>query len=112
MKKLRGVKSLDRPRSSTSDTDNGLHFRDILGVKIRRYREKAPCQGIDIYVHDRKEPNRYKERTLLLGHPSEEICVAWIKKIEQGLEGLYITAIHISLPYQADGLRFYHLNLY
>ena len=94
MKKLRGAKSLDGP-SPPSDMDSCVHFRDMLGVSLKRLQRdgqkegEGVCQGINIYVYDQKEVNRYKERVLVLTHPSEDICTSWIKKISKGINGKF-----------------------
>ena len=93
MRKLRGVKSLDSSHPDDNAPSSGLTFRELLGVKLRRVRRDSQkagdgvCLGLELYVYDKKGPNRYKDRTLVLGHPSEDICVNWMERIQRELAG-------------------------
>ena len=80
----------------TSDAVYSIPLRDMVGASVRREKTShvasqgnnvGICQGITIYVYDHKTANRYKERSIFLPHPNDNICMLWVKTIQTFLAG-------------------------
>ncbi len=64
--------------------------------RLRRDNHKEGeglCQGVTLYTYDRKDEDRMRERVILFGHPSEDICLDWMNRINQQLRGTRQTTI-------------------
>ena len=45
------------------------------------------CEGVGLYLYERKAPNKLRDFIMVLGHPSEELCTRWVLRIQQILSG-------------------------
>ena len=88
-----------KPQDSALNLEKGeyvLHYKDIIGAKIKRERRASQkpgqgvCLGVAVFLYEWKEPNKLRDQVLLFGHPSEEICIEWVKRIQNILAGTYI----------------------
>ena len=56
------------------------------------------CQGLAVYMYEKKDENRLRERVILLGHPSEDICTEWMNRLLQAIKGKYMsTCLNLDL---------------
>ncbi|XP_071101915.1 ceramide kinase-like protein [Haliotis cracherodii] len=94
-KKSKGLSSLFKSSKTSSKDTDGLDLEDAYGVKIRRRRRadqtegEGFCLGFGLFTYEMKESaNVLKDKILFFEHPSEDVCIRWVKKI-----GSYLSAI-------------------
>ena len=75
------------------EDDFKVTLSDVLGVTMKRRYNMNPqtgvCVGVEVYTYRIK--NRMKclqSRVVLLEHPSEEICLFWISRMQQVIDGM------------------------
>ena len=67
----------------------------MIGAFIRRQRfsgqkeGEGVCQGFGVFMYDKKDNGRLKDRLLSFGHPSADLCNEWCERIKNLLDGKY-----------------------
>ena len=64
---------------------------DVLGVSMkRRYnanRQIGVCVGVSVYTYRVNKRLQLEARERVLEHPSEELCLFWISRLQQLTDG-------------------------
>lgn len=81
----------ERQAKDTED-DYKVTLSDILGVTMKRRYNTNPQTGVcvGVAVHTYRTKNRMKcleSRVVLLEHPSDELCLFWISRLQQVIDG-------------------------
>ena len=45
------------------------------------------CEGIGVYLYEKKAPNKLRDFIMILGHPDEAVCRTWVHRIQAILRG-------------------------
>ncbi|CAH1789548.1 unnamed protein product [Owenia fusiformis] len=86
---IKKKKSKKKHKSHDDDNENQVLLKDIYGVRVKYQKPgDGMVLGVEVYTYERKDFNRLKDRPILLGHPSGEVCSLWATRIDQIISGL------------------------
>jgi hypothetical protein len=69
-----------------------VSYKDIYGVAVKRIKNakkadfEGVCEGLIVYTYERNG-NKFKENAIFFQHPSDVLCMKWVERIQNTIQG-------------------------
>ena len=97
---LRRIRGKREGQPKVEDDDWSVNMSDVLGVSMkRRYnanRQIGVCMGVSVYTYRVNKRLQLEARERVLEHPSEELCLFWISRLQQLTDGEENFKLHLN----------------
>ncbi|KAK3581636.1 hypothetical protein CHS0354_011135 [Potamilus streckersoni] len=88
-RKKKGLGGLFSKNKEFKIKDNTIDLNSVIGVKLKRRRTgeqkegEGVCLGFAVHVMEHKSRSCMRERMVLFEHPSDALCLRYVRKIEK-----------------------------